>query len=318
MPFCDGRQDPGRSTVPQKSRPSRWVFEISAIDRQLHVAWAPVERSEVRCLQRTRCSYYGSLSIAHPSSARSLSQSCQFSSMSLSNRKAAAARFRQHIQRSNELHVGYLQDARLLSNYDRFANWQLAYLLPFFSDLHARDGYSDAIDFTMSDLAGIGISSRDRDLERAAPAITTMLPLRALVTIAAAAELNARVLEINIGICRCLLVGNELPARITELEYSIACRKASSLGECVELVHLITGLGRTLKSLVTMPMIGITLRTMRAPAHAAGFGALQEFLEKGYRTFKQIPDIDHFLSEIETRMIVVFERIYTAPLDQLR
>ncbi len=238
--------------------------------------------------------------------------------MSLSSRKSAATRFRQHIRRSNELHVEYLENARLLKNYDRFANWQLEYLLPFFSDLYARDGYSDAIDFTISDLAGIGISSRDRDLERAAPAITTILPLRALETIAKAAEMNARVLEINTAICRCLLVGNDLPAQITELEYCIACRKASSLDDCVELIHLITGLGRTLKSLVTVPMIGMTLRTMRAPAHAAGFGALQEFLEKGYRTFRQIPDIDHFLSEIETRMIGVFVRIFTAPLDQLR
>jgi len=238
--------------------------------------------------------------------------------MSLSSRKSAATRFRQHIRRSNELHVEYLENARLLKNYDRFANWQLEYLLPFFSDLYARDGYSDAIDFTISDLAGIGISSRDRDLERAAPAITTILPLRALETIAKAAEMNARVLEINTAICRCLLVGNDLPAQITELEYCIACRKASSLDDCVELIHLITGLGRTLKSLVTVPMIGMTLRTMRAPARAAGFGALQEFLEKGYRTFRQIPDIDHFLSEIETRMIGIFVRIFTAPLDQLR
>ena len=238
--------------------------------------------------------------------------------MSLSDRKAAATRFRQYIRRSNELHAEYLEDAHLLKNYERFANWQLEYLLPFFSDLYVRKGYAEAIDFTMSDLAGIGISSRDRDLERAAPAITSMLPGRALSTIAAAAEMNARVLEINIAICRCLLTGNALPGKITELEYCGACRKASSLTECVELVHLITGLGRTLKSLVGVPMIGMTLRAMRAPAHAAGFGALQEFLEKGYFTFRQIPDIDHFLNEIEIRMVEVFERIYTAPLDQLR
>ncbi|MDH3612862.1 MAG: hypothetical protein OEU90_06095 [Gammaproteobacteria bacterium] len=210
-----------------------------------------------------------------------------------------------------------MDDAHLRKSYERFTNWQLDYLLPLFGDLYAQTGYAEAIDFTMSDLAGIGISNRDHDLERAAPAITTLLPLGALVTIASAAEMNARVLEINIAICRCLLVGNELPAQITEYEYCVACRKASSLGKCVQLVHLITGLGKTLRSLVEIPMIGITLRAMRAPAHAAGFGALQEFLEKGFRTFRQIPDIDHFLAEIENRMIEIFERIYTAPLDRL-
>ena len=237
--------------------------------------------------------------------------------MSESKRKSAATKFRQSIRSSNELHIEYLEDARLLANYDRFANWQLEYLLPFFSDLHARKGYAEAIDFTMSDLAGVGISGRDRDLERASPAITRMLPLGALETIAAAAAMNARILKVNLGICKSLQVGNELPDRITIPDYCVACRDASSLEECVELVHLVIGLGRSLKSFIRLPMIGLTLSAMRIPAHAAGFGALQDFLENGYRTFRQIPDIEHFLEEIEVRMIDVFEQIYTAPLDEL-
>ena len=43
-----------------------------------------------------------------------------------------------------------------------------------------------------------------------------------------------------------------------------------------------------------------------------------QFLQTGYRTFRQIPDIEHFLDEIEVRAIEVFERIYTAPLEKLR
>jgi hypothetical protein len=222
------------------------------------------------------------------------------------------------MRRSNELHTKYLADPQLQANYDRFANWQLDHLLPFFADLYEQPGYAEAIDFTMNDLAGVGISSRDRDLERAAPAVTRMLPLGALKTIASAAEMNARVLESNIAIYHALLVGNKLPDLITEIDYCIACRKASSLEELVELVHLITGLGRTLKSLIHIPMIGMTLRAMRAPAHAAGFGALQDFLERGYTTFKQIPDIGLFLSEIEIRMVEVFTQIHTAPLEELR
>lgn len=238
--------------------------------------------------------------------------------MSVSKRKAAAGRFREQIRRSNELHAEYLGDADLLKNYDRFTNWQLEYLLPFFSDLYATEGYAGAVDFVMTDLAGVGISNRDRDLERAAPVITSMLPLGALATIASAAELNASVLKVNIAICRCLVVDNELPPRITELDYCVACRKASSLEECVDLVHILTGLGDTLKSLVKIPMIGMMLRAMRGPANATGFAALQTFLEEGYSTFRDIPDIDHFLAEIDERMVEVFERIYTAPLDEFR
>ena len=234
-----------------------------------------------------------------------------------SPRQQAADLFREQIQRSNELHAEYLADPQLLVDYERFANWQLDYLLPFFADLYEQPGYSEAIDFTMHDLAGVGISDRDQDLERVAPVITRLLPLGALQTIASAAEMNARVLKFNIAICRALQVNNEIPDTITEVSYSIACRDASSLEELVELVHLITGLGRTLKSLVRIPMIGMTLRAMRTPAHASGFGALQEFLELGFSTFKQIPDIDLFLSEIEVRMVEVFTQIHTAPSEEL-
>jgi hypothetical protein len=237
--------------------------------------------------------------------------------MPLSSRQQAANLFREQIRRSNELHIEYLDNPRLLKNYDRFANWQLEYLLPYFADLYEQPGYAEAIDYTMNDLAGVGISNRDRDLERVAPVITRMLPLGALQTIASAAEMNARVLEFNIAICRALLIDDELPEKITELDYSVACRKASSLEDLVELVHLITGLGKTLKSLVRVPMINMTLRAMRAPAHAAGFGALQDFLERGHATFKQIPDIDLFLGEIEIRMVKMFTQIHTAPLEEL-
>lgn len=235
--------------------------------------------------------------------------------MTRSAREAAATNFREYMQHSNELHASYLNAPGQLQQYDRFTEWQMAYLLTFFTDLHERPGYAEAIDFTMSDLAGVSISNRDRDLERAAPAITRLLPRKALETISAAAKLNVRVLEVNLGIFRRLQVDGQLPPRITDRAYCLACREASTLDECVGLVHLATSLGETLKTLVKMPLLGTLLRAMRGPAHATGFGALQEFLENGYTKFKEIPDIDHFLGEIDTRMTEVFESIYTKPLN---
>ena len=233
-----------------------------------------------------------------------------------SAREVAAEKFRVHMRRSNELHASYLDEPGQMEQYDRFTEWQMAYLLTFFTDLYERPGYAEAIDFTMSDLAGVGISHRDRDLERAAPAITRLLPRKALETIAAAAMLNAGVLEVNFGIFRRLQVDGKLPAEISDRAYCVACRDASTLDECLGLVHLAVRLGGTLKTLIKVPLLGALLLTMRGPAHAAGFGALQEFLESGYKKFKEIPDIDHFLREIETRMTEVFESIYTKPLNE--
>jgi hypothetical protein len=236
--------------------------------------------------------------------------------MARTARLTAAEEFRAHMRRSNELHAEYFADAGELARYDRFTRWQMDYLLTFFSDLHEREGYADAIDYTMSDLAGVGISERDHDLERAAPIITRMLPTRALETIAAAAKLNERVLEVNLGIFRRLQVDGLLPDQISDREYCAACRQATTLEECLELVHLAIGLGRTLKTLVRIPLLGGMLHAMHGPANAAGFGALHEFLDKGYTYFKAIPDLELFLDAIETRMTQVFEAIYTWPLEE--
>ena len=126
--------------------------------------------------------------------------------MANSRRKQAAARFRRAIERSNALHSEYLGDPALYESYDRFTRWQLDYMLPFFSNLLEPEGYAEAVDFIVSDLAGVGVSERDREIERAAPVIVRSLPSHPLETAAAAVELNARSLEVNIGICRHLLI----------------------------------------------------------------------------------------------------------------
>ena len=233
--------------------------------------------------------------------------------MARSNRKEAATKFRRAITKSNVLHGEYLNDDGLLESYDRFTRWQLDYMLSFFDDLVTADGYTEAVDFIVSDLAGIGISERDREIERAAGVIVATLPLHPLETAAAAVELNAQSLEINLAIWRALHVDHELPAEITEKAYMMACRSASSYEECMDLVYLAGKLGETLKTLVHVPLIGGLLRTMRGPAHATGFGALQEFLETGFATFRRIPDIDRFLEQLVARLDEIFERIYHKP-----
>ena len=233
-----------------------------------------------------------------------------------STRKLAAAKFRRASAGSNELHAEYLGNADLLRSYDRFTRWQLDYMMSFFGDLIEPNGYTEAVDFIVGDLVGVGISERDREIERAAGVIVTTLPTHPLETAAAAVELNARALEINLSIWRELHVDGELPQTITESDYMVACRGASSFEECIDLVHLAAELGETLKSLVRIPLIGGLLRTMRGPAHAAGFGALHEFLETGFRTFKQIPDIDRFLEQLIGRLDEVFRHIYGETIDQ--
>ena len=225
---------------------------------------------------------------------------------------SAANKLRKFTEHSNALHQEYLGDQAYFDKYERFVAWQLNYMLPFYEDLRASDNYAAAVDFVVSDLTGISISERDRDIARVAPIMSRMLPEKVLQSMASAMELNARVLEINLSICRALFENMSVDDDISESDYRLACRTASSLDECLELVHLIEDIGRSLDHVIRIPMIGVTLKTMRIPARLTGFAALQTFLEKGYVTFVALEDVDQFLDDITLRMTEVFTEIFTA------
>jgi len=233
------------------------------------------------------------------------------------NSKAHAERLRLYTEQSNAVHAQYLSDPQLLQEYEYFLDWQVAYTLPFYRDFQEEPDTAAAVEFVISDLIGTGISARDADLARVVPIMVRLLPARALQTLASAMELNARALRINLEICRHLFATAELDAGISERVYCTAFRQSTSLDECRELIDLTTNLGHSLKHMVRSPVLGMTLRAMHYPAHAAGFGAMQDFLEKGYSTFHAIGDVDHFLDRFAARMEEVFTRACEGPLDNM-
>ena len=234
------------------------------------------------------------------------------------NKKMNAAKtLRFYTDRSNEIHHEYLNDSTLRDQYTRFLAWQVQYMSPFYDDHRSGQGHSAAVDFFISDLTGIDISRRDQDLARVVPVMTRMLPNRALRALADAMTLNARVLEVNLSICQELFRERELGNEITERDYCLACRRASSLNECLELVSLTRLVGEDLRRITKTPILGVILRAMRSPARLAGFGEMQDFLETGYRTFSAMEDVNRFLDDMSTRTTEIFTRIYSEPLENL-
>lgn len=230
--------------------------------------------------------------------------------------KQAADRLLRFTHRSNAIHKQYLGDSGFFDQYDYFVNWQITYMRPHYQDLAEQADYSNALDFVITDLIGVGISKRDEDLARVVPIMSKVLPTKALDTLASAMELNARTLEINVRICRGLFNGRTDGSNFSEREYLEACRATSELSEYLELIALTAKVGAGLRRIIRIPMIGFTLRAMRSPAKMSGFGDLQEFLEEGYGAFREIQDVDQFLIDINQRMTEIFTQIYTGPLPQ--
>lgn len=233
------------------------------------------------------------------------------------SKHSAAGRLRLFTDRSIAVHREYLDNPDFLDQYQAFVTWQNDYMSQFYDDFRVTKENAAAVEFVISDLTGIGISARDHDLTRVVPVMTRMLPGKALETLAVAMELNSRILAINTAICRELHVKLESGSKISEKIYCLACRHVSSLDECLELVMLTKQVGHSLNHVTRIPMIGPILRAMRSPAHLAGFGSLQDFLETGYHTFTAINDVDRFLDDISERTRSVFKRVYEEPLEDL-
>jgi hypothetical protein len=228
----------------------------------------------------------------------------------------AAARLRRFTAQSQALHVRYLTNAGLLQRYSAFVHWQTTYMSSFYDDLRSQHGYSAALDFVITDLTGLGISQRDEDLARAVPIMVRMLPEKALESLAAAMELNAAVLRINLAVCDRLAERNP-GAPICEAEFCAAYRDAATLKECLALAALTRQLGESLDRVARVRALGLMLKAMHRPARAAGFSALHDFLTKGYQRFHAIEDVPRFLELMHGRMVQVLTRIFEAPMDSL-
>ena len=230
---------------------------------------------------------------------------------------SAATELREFTERSNAIHDAYLSDQALHEQYRCFVTWQNDYMLQFYENLRTSEEYSRAVDFVVSDLTGIGVRRRDQDIARIVPIMSKLLPEKVLRTVAAAMRLNARVLEINLSICRVLYGMKSGDEAFSETDYCVASRRAGRLDECLELVKLTMEVGRNLDHVIHIPMVGSLLKAMRMPARLWGFAAMQEFLEQGYTTFDALEDADKFLNIMGNRMIDILTRVFTEPIEHL-
>ncbi|MGA8005336.1 MAG: hypothetical protein WCA17_04500 [Burkholderiales bacterium] len=189
--------------------------------------------------------------------------------------------------------------------------WQAARLSRTYDDLLHDEEYRPAAEFFLSDLYGLkDTSGRDAGLERVLPVMSKVLPDAALHGVGLAVELDALSEELDAQLLDVLVnelgVGDEL----SEDAYAQAYRRCDKHAQRKHQIELIREVGEDLAQLVRKPMLYAMLRSMRGPAKAAGCGELQDFLERGFRAFRQMKDSKHFLDTIQTRETQILDRIY--------
>jgi hypothetical protein len=184
--------------------------------------------------------------------------------------------------------------------FDELQMWQRRRLARTFDDLIRQEAYRPAVTFFLTELyGGLDFRDRDHDMSRVMPVMKRFLPDKVLFIMSEAFELQAISLEFDMK----MAVHME-QAGIRTLDMNRYCetyRACSDQAGRERQILLIRKLGYDLDKLVRKPLVNTLLRLLRGPAHAAGFGKLQEFLEAGLGSFRALEDVDYFNETVYER-----------------
>ena len=177
-----------------------------------------------------------------------------------------------------------------------------------YEDLAVQPRYAAATAFFLDDLYGPkDFSARDQEMLRIVPVMSRILPASAVETAALAIELEALSEDLDQRLTAALAKGP-----LDDETYARAYRESSTREERRHQIDLIEGVGKRLDALVKKPLVAHMIKLMRRPAHMAGLGGLQDFLEEGFASFRDMKGADEFLGTLREREEKILSRLFSA------
>jgi len=184
--------------------------------------------------------------------------------------------------------------AQRLYELRRFQAQRLAHT---YEDLAHEPKHTAAVEFFLSDLYGPeGAARRDNDLRRAWRYFKPALPRAALEVLERAVALDVLSAELDLAMAETLAAG-----KVTAASYAAAYRHVGRAEDRERQIDRLIAVGEDLDRIVRHAWIGVALRAARHPAHTAGFGALQDFLERGFTAFRRMGGARELLATIRER-----------------
>lgn len=228
---------------------------------------------------------------------------------------AGAARFLEHLERARELRRQVVNVEGLTPAQAALSRWQTARLAGTYADFASQPRYKRAIAFFLEDLYGTrDFAQRDADIERVYPIMVRVLSENAMHSLSLAVELHALTQQLDSQMIHVLREELDTPlgapgAELDKETYAEAYRLCDDLEARRRQIELVLASGSLLGELVRHPAIYVTARLARGPAKAAGFGELQDFIERGLGAFRRMKDATPFLDAIERRENLILEQI---------
>ncbi|HEY9108425.1 MAG TPA: hypothetical protein VIN58_17255 [Roseateles sp.] len=166
-----------------------------------------------------------------------------------------------------------------------------------YADLLANPRYEAATRFFLHELYGPGdYRQRDAQFARVIPTLTRLFRAEVVDTVAKLARLHALSERLDTAMAEHLLSPD-----VTAREYAIAWRACGEPDARRQQIELTMAVGEALDRLTRKPLLRQSLKLMRGPAQMAGLGALQNFLESGFDTFRAMRGAGEFLSTLRHR-----------------
>jgi hypothetical protein len=214
------------------------------------------------------------------------------------------------LERNAALRDVFADEPVLARQLSRLQQWQSQRLLRSHDDLHRNPRYRLAVEFFFKELYGTDARRRDSDLIRVQTAMERLLPREGLVALCLAIELETLSQELDAAVTRALP-----PGPVTVERYAEAYRRAGRPADRARQIELTNEVGAYLDGVVRKPIVRGLVRLARRPAHAAGFGLLQEFLERGLVAFEAMHGAGEFLSTIREREMRYRARLFAGAED---
>jgi hypothetical protein len=215
------------------------------------------------------------------------------------------------LERNAALRDVFADDPRARGRLAELQRWQSERLLRSHADLRSKPRCRAAVEFFFSELyGGTDPTARDRDLQRVHRVMERLLPTEALRALMLAIELEILSQELDADVVR-----NLPPGPITVESYAAGYRGAGRRPDRERQIELLGVIGGFLDGVVKKPIIRALVHFARRPAHAAGFGAMQEFLERGLDAFEGMKGADEFLATLREREWRAMERMFAGVAD---
>jgi hypothetical protein len=175
--------------------------------------------------------------------------------------------------------------------------YQHARFMHTYADLLAGGRYAGAAQFFLDDLYGPGdFTRRDEQFARVVPGMSRVFPHEVCRTVLLLSELHALSERMDTAMGRMHPAGP-----VSGASYGVAWRAVGHPESRERQIVLMLAVGRALDGYTRSALLRHSLRLLRGPAHAAGLGSLQEFLERGFDTFRAMKGAEGFLSLVAER-----------------